>query len=623
MRKEEDMDKIQRFLWMSILFLFMAAPVAFAEQEEQGEAVVLVGHISYVEGELLRYVPDEEDWVVTVKDTPVGKDDVFSSGEEGKAEFIMPNNTWIRIGGNTEIQIVTLEEDTTEVDMDSGIARFYNRSSTTALKVITPFGHVTAPPHTTFDVNLDDESAEVVALQGEVNFAHVTDDAKHEVIAGSSSLIAGHQEITSGKGEPDGDWNAWNVKRVALWEKRSEKEGDSAKYLPERLRYESYALDEHGAWESVHYEGSYRYFWRPTYVSSGWRPFSVGRWTMWYGDQCWVPYEPFGYITHHYGNWVYMKSRHRWYWAPPVHRVRIGVGPFLSIGFGWYPGRVSWIYRGGYIGWIPLAPYERYYCNRYWGPRSWLYRRGRRGRHRINIRDWYYRDHAVIVKRKHFYGVDNYNKFRIRNIGSDFIAGSYRGAPVINGRVIKGVKKMKSRFNFRSIEARRKPHSPFIKNIRRGKTDGREFLQERGTRIQRRAAKAPYGTGVKRTPVKRPRGTGKVISGRGIKKPGTIRSKRGLYKAPKSVVRKARPGTGSRGPVLGRTPETKRQRFRPGPQRSRRGIKQGSKPRSFTPGPSVKRSMPKASPRMKGRSFSPRPKAQRAPGRSRGGRRGL
>jgi hypothetical protein len=606
MRKEEDMDKAQRFLWVSILFLFMAVSVAFAAQEEQREDVVLVGHVSYVEGELLRYVPDEEDWVVTVKDTPVGKDDVFSSGEGVKAEFIMPNNTWIRIGGNTQIQIVTLEDDSTEVDMDSGIARFYNKSSTTALKAITPFGHVKAPPHTTFDVYLNDESAEVITLKGEVSFVHVTDDAKHEVIAGSSSLIARHQEITSGKGEADGDWDSWNIKRVALWEKRSETKGDSAKYLPERLRYESYALDEHGVWERIYYEGSYRYFWRPTYVSSGWRPFSVGRWTMWSGDHCWVPNEPFGYITHHYGNWVYIKSRHRWCWAPPVHRVRVSVGPFLSIGFGWYPGRVSWIYRGGYIGWIPLAPYERYYSNSYWGPRSWLYKRGQRRRHRINIRDWYYRDHAVIVKRKHFYGVDNYNRYRIRKIGSDFVAGSYRGAPVINSRVIKGVKEMKNRFNFRNIEARRKPHSPFIKSIRYGKTDGRKFLKERGTRVQKRAAKVRYGKGVKRTPLKRP---------------GTIRPKRELYKAPKSVVRKARPRRGSRGPVLGRIPETKRERFRPGPQRSRRGIKQGSKPRSFTPGPSVKRSMPGAAPRMKGRSFSPRPKVQRAPARSRGGRR--
>ncbi|MCK5008981.1 MAG: FecR domain-containing protein, partial [Deltaproteobacteria bacterium] len=442
---------MQRLLALTIVFLFTTVPVALAQEEGQ-EETVLVGRISHVEGELLRYVPEDEDWVATVKDTPVGKDDVFYAEEEVKAEFIIPNNTWIRIGKNAQIQIVKLEDDATEVDMDSGVARFYNKSSTTALKVITPYGHVTAPPHTTFDVYLGEESVEVIALKGRFNFIHVTDESEYEVIAGSSSLIAGYKEVTSGEGRGDEDWNAWNVKREALWKKRLEVKGDSSKYLPERLYYESHVLDENGAWERVYYDGGYRHFWRPMYVSSGWGPFTHGRWTVWYGDHCWVPYEPFGYVTHHYGNWVYIDSCRRWYWAPPVHRVSVGVGPFFHIGVGWYPGRVSWIHRGGYIGWIPLAPYESYYCRRYWGPRSVVVS----NIHLVNARTHRHRNHAVVVKQKHFYGVDNYHKFRLTNIRGSSIVNSYRGAAVINSRVIRDFKKVKGRFNFRNIEVKRK-----------------------------------------------------------------------------------------------------------------------------------------------------------------------
>ena len=88
---------MQRLFTLTIVFLITTVPVALAQEEGQ-EETVLVGRISHVEGELLRYVPEDEDWVATVKDTPVGKDDVFYAEEEVKAEFIIHNNTWIRIG---------------------------------------------------------------------------------------------------------------------------------------------------------------------------------------------------------------------------------------------------------------------------------------------------------------------------------------------------------------------------------------------------------------------------------------------------------------------------------------------------------------------------------------------
>ena len=75
-------------------------------------------------------------------------------------------------------------------------------------------------------------------------------------------------------------------------------------------------LDQNGNWMRVPYEGRECWFWRPTTVDAGWAPFTVGRWTEWYGDQTWIPAEPFGYVTHHYGAWVLVGDQ--WYWAPPV-----------------------------------------------------------------------------------------------------------------------------------------------------------------------------------------------------------------------------------------------------------------------------------------------------------------
>ena len=512
------MDRMKRLLWLVFLVSLMAVPDASAKQEQQEEAV-LVGRISYVEGELLRYVSSNEDWVSTVKDTPIGIGDVLYSDENARAEFIIPNNTWIRIGGSTQIEIIRLESDLTEVDVTLGKARFYNKSSSNVIKAATPFGNVVAPPIATFDLYVGDESVQVVALQGKVKFVHITDDTEYEVIAGSSSILAGYQEITSTRGIVGDDWDSWNLQRDSLWRRRLEVKGDSVKYLPKSLNYEADTLENNGVWERVYYEGRYRYFWRPIYVSSSWAPFTEGRWTVWYGDNCWVPHEPFGYITHHYGNWVYVNRCRFWYWAPPVHRVKIGRGPFLNIGIRWYPGRVSWIYRDGYIGWIPLAPFERYYCRRYWGPRSVMVNKTSINIKNINVNNYCYKDHAVIIKQKDFYDVDNYRRVRIRNITRKTIIDGYHGAAVVDNRAVKNFRKIRNRFNFRNIDVKRKPHRSVIKRIRQKRLPNRQSVDGRGGLVRERVERIERVKPAKRAYVRTPKTTHKIKSVREANKP--------------------------------------------------------------------------------------------------------
>jgi len=175
--------------------------------------------------------------------------------------------------------------------------------------------------------------------------------------------------------------------------------GESTKYLPESLQDQAYDLDSNGGWEQVDYEGAPRYFWRPSYVSAGWTPFSSGRWTVWHGDHTWVPCEPFGYVTHHYGNWVYIGNY--WYWAPPAYG-----------GMYWYPGRVAWVNSGVSIGWFPLAPYEIYYCHNYWGP--WSRVRHYRHHHYYDCRTYRHHRHARFIDQHHFHRAKDYRHAGLR-----------------------------------------------------------------------------------------------------------------------------------------------------------------------------------------------------------------
>jgi hypothetical protein len=99
--------------------------------------------------------------------------------------------------------------------------------------------------------------------------------------------------------------------------------------------------------------------WRPTIIRTKWMPYNVGRWVWTYDGWYWDSYEPFGYITYHYGRWYY-DDYYGWLWYPDYE---------------WAPAWVEWRYDSDYIGWAPLNPYAAfsvsvgiYFTNVYYTP---------------------------------------------------------------------------------------------------------------------------------------------------------------------------------------------------------------------------------------------------------------
>ena len=507
------MKKIKTLILLLSICLFLTVPFSAAQsQQRQDNGVILVGRISYIEGQLLRYVPEDKDWVAAVTDAPFGMEDSLYTVANSRAEFIIPNNTWIRIDDKTQIQVLDLENDATQADVASGVARFYNRSAQGVIKATTPFGYVIAPAYTAFDLYVGNESVEVIALKGTVDFIHGAGNTKYAVTAGSFSILADSKRVASGKGAALPVWDAWNATRDDVWKRRLAVTGDSGKYLPSGIRDEAYVLEENGSWERIYYDGAYRNFWRPRYVYDGWAPYTVGRWTVWYGDNCWIPYEPFGYVTHHYGNWVYVDRYRCWYWAPPVTYAPVASGPFIV--FSWYPGRVSWIYTDGYIGWVPLAPWEPYYCYHHWGPSSVVV-------NNINITNIYidkhkhhYGKHAVVVKQDHFYSVNNYKEVRIKNIQKNVAFGMYQRIPVISDRVIKNFQGIKQRHNFTNTPVSYKPHHSAEERIKYNQAQARQAEKEPGSKMLKQIAKMQRGEIVSGTAVKNPEASSKLVPAR-------------------------------------------------------------------------------------------------------------
>lgn len=449
----------KKLVWLcSIIgFVLILNGLAAAQQEPQDQAKddpILVGRISHVEGDLSRYVPEKQEWVTTAQDAPFGLNDSLYSFENGRAELIMPNNTWARIAGSTQIELLVLKPDLTELDVATGTARFFNKGTDTELKVTTPFGYVLAPTETTFDLYVGPTSMEVIAIKGTVDFVHATGDMRYEVVAGSTSIIADSRQVITGEGQIEVAWDEWNAARDSIWSQRLLVKGESVKYLPTALHGDSYAFEEHGRWERVQYEGEFRHLWRPVGVSASWRPFTAGRWVEWHGDHCWIPAEPFGYVTHHYGNWVMVNSA--WYWAPPVVSASVNVGiAHAGVSFNWYPGRVAWLHRHDHIGWVTLAPNEVYYSHRYWGPGSVVIAGVSASLPTLHVSNYRYINHAVVVRQSSFYSVRSYHRSIVRNVNFASISSGYQIAPVVSDRFVGRYAVSSTRYGFRTVDVAR------------------------------------------------------------------------------------------------------------------------------------------------------------------------
>jgi len=504
--------------WVELMACLLLATLAMVPPAAAANPpAITVGRVYFIEGDLLRYVPAERDWVAMVKDAPFTTEDVLASGNRGMAEMFVPNGTWIRIGNSTQIQFIALTSDLSEADVAWGMARFYNRSSDTVIKATCPFGYVLAYPGSAFDFYVGENSVEVIAVRGTVTFVHSATNFKYDTSVGSPSILADQNQVSSGDGTVDPDWDRWNMARRAFWVTKIRMGGRSVGYLPPSLQFEAYVLEENGRWESVLYEGIVRWFWRPSTVAVGWSPFTVGRWTDWDGDQTWIPEEPFGYVTHHYGSWVY--ALNNWYWAPPVVSVRVGL-PLLDIGFFWSPGRVSWIYSGAYVGWVPLAPRETYYCHRNWGgPHDVVVTNVSLTRINISLRNYAYANRAIVVPQNDFYVVNNYRNAQVTNINSTTIINNYRAAPVVNNTVINNYTMDKHRYNYANVPVNQKPHNTAINRIQQNEAIIQKSKKENAAVLQQQAKTIREGKVNREARIEPPKTTNYIVPANQMTRP--------------------------------------------------------------------------------------------------------
>jgi len=329
--------------------------------EAPPERVVRVGSVggdaSYLRG-------DADDWTALGVNTPLMTGDSIYAADGGRAEVSLGRGNFARIGEATQLTMVNLTSEVTQIGVDSGSLSLRVRTlpEGATFEVDTPFAAawITAPGLYRFSV--DESRSTYEPVEGSLSV--VLNGEQLDAAPGESISLEGFDPTTyeyRGAQRP-GKLDEWASSRDRRFEGSS-----GARNVNDEVEGRE-DLDEHGNW-AVHPD--YGRVWIPAGVGPEWAPYQEGRW-MWqdpYG-WTWVSYEPWGWAPYHYGRWVTYGGT--WAWVPPPPRGFVAARgvimpqPVYAPALVAFIGGSNWsigvsVGGGSSVGWVPLAPAEPYY----------------------------------------------------------------------------------------------------------------------------------------------------------------------------------------------------------------------------------------------------------------------
>ena len=411
-------------------------PAALGQQEEDDGPGLGVARVSLINGDVTVRRGDSGDWIQAEVNMPLVEGDSIAAGRASRAEVQLDYSNLLRLNEESELNVTQLANRSFRVQVERGIVTYSELQGGEAdMDIETPLVAVRPRKKGTYRIQVfGQDRVEVTVRDGE---AHIASTEGIETLKeGRTMVIRGtgdNVEFQAVNADPKDDWDRWNERRDDQLRK-----SESYKYVNRSISG-AQDLDGHGDWT---YVSGYGRCWFPT-ATAGWAPYRDGRW-IWidYYGWSWVGYEPWGWAPYHYGRWFHHAS-YGWGWYPgsyysPYYWRPALVGFFgfgshggFNIGIGFGRG------YGGNIGWVPLAPGERFHP--WYGPR---YRNGygRGGNTTIvvdnsvnivnNYRNARTRDGVTVVDGNDFGRGGNLANRR-RNLGE----GELQRASVMRGQV--------------------------------------------------------------------------------------------------------------------------------------------------------------------------------------------
>jgi hypothetical protein len=314
-----------------------------------------VARISFMQGNVSMRRGDSGDLVAATVNAPVTIGDRVVTGD-GRAEVQFDSANLLRLGPASEVRFSELQYHRYQIQIAAGTATFrVLRDSDAQVEISTPSISIHPLKRGVYRVNIRPDGTSEITLRAGAEGEVFGPRGSERIRTGSTMLVRGSSndpEFQVTGAAPDDDFDRWGGSRDQQLERAV-----APRYVPRDV-YGAEDLDGNGRWVN---DGSYGQVWQPTGVDPGWAPYQCGRWVwMDYYGWTWVGCESWGWAPYHYGRWYYGSVGWAW-WPGPLYG-RYYWRPALVGFFGWGGGVGFGVGFGfGHVGWVPLAPFERFH----------------------------------------------------------------------------------------------------------------------------------------------------------------------------------------------------------------------------------------------------------------------
>ncbi len=331
-----------------------AAPPT-AESNEADTPTRAVARVSIINGVVSVRRGDSGEAVAAALNAPLTSTDRLLTGEGSRAEIQFDAANMIRLAPSTEVRLGDLAYHQYQIQIATGTTLFRILRDTDAqIEISTPSIAVRPLKRGVYRITVKaDGSTEVTVRSGEAEIA--SPKGTEKLGAGKTMEARGsadNPEFQVTAAIPQDQWDKWNLQR----DQDLEKSASRGYVNPDINGTEE--LDANGRWVN---DPQYGQVWVPT-VDPGWAPYQVGRW-VWvdYYGWTWVSGDPWGWAPYHYGRWY--NGPYGWAWWPGALYGPYYWRPALVGFFGWGgPGfGVGFGFGFGNVGWVALAPFERFH----------------------------------------------------------------------------------------------------------------------------------------------------------------------------------------------------------------------------------------------------------------------
>jgi hypothetical protein len=313
-----------------------------------------VARISLVNGEVSIRQGDTNDYTAAALNAPVMAGDRVATTANAQAEIQFDFANMIRLAPMSEVRMGELAYRRYQIQVATGTVMFHvTRETDAQVEIETPSVSVRPTRRGSYRITVQpDGSSEITVRAGEAEI--FTPRGSERLRQNQTMLARGPQadpefQIT-GEIRQD-EFDRWNADRDYQID-----HSVSSRYVPSDV-YGTEQLDQYGTWV---YDAPYGWVWVPR-VEPGWAPYRAGQWVnMNYYGWTWYSSDPWGWAPYHWGSWYF--GPRGWAWYPGVIGPRYYWRPALVAWFGWGSGFGGNRFGFGFgnVGWVPLAPFERF-----------------------------------------------------------------------------------------------------------------------------------------------------------------------------------------------------------------------------------------------------------------------